>query len=409
MKPSDKVEKIFTETNIETNSDVDSVVLDDAIRAMSKSKENAPGCDKSNAWRIIMKNRITKIAVAAVVIIAAMIATNQFGGSIDGSSMAWAKVVEKCYSFKTATYTFTIVGDFYHQEYMYDVIQSKYCLAYGKSKITRIAGNSENGDILVLSESIIDDNNQTIFIDHETKQFFETDRPKPQTSSRDIVGTLKSLPLQADEVIGTKIIDDKEAVGYLLKGYGVDIEIWVDGQTYNPIMVEFIDNNSHELNGVYSNFSFDLSIDESEFDIQIPAEYSKMDIPESSMQTEQPTVDDFIYYLGLYAKYSENGCFPDKITISKDKVGLYGSVGLSPVESAKCTELEIMEMSVKGPKSYQFLNKMKPENDWHYAGKGVSPTQLDTPIFWWKITGSQNYTVIFANLSIGTLTKEELP
>ena len=43
----------------------------------------------------IMKSRITKIAVAAaVIIVAVMISISQFGGPIDGASVAWADVIE---------------------------------------------------------------------------------------------------------------------------------------------------------------------------------------------------------------------------------------------------------------------------------------------------------------------------
>ncbi len=363
---------------------------------------------RQSIWRIIMKNKITKLAVAAVIIVAALIGINQFGGSIDGASVAWAGAVEKCHSFKTATYTYTMPGTFFHQEKEYDVIQIKYSSAYGKHKETKIAGNSKSGDYLILTQKIVDDN-QVFFIVHETKHYFEYSPSDSQVNDRDIVNILKSLPLKADKVIGTKFIDNKETVGYLLKGHGIDIKIWIDDQTYNPILVEFFDNNTFELEGVYSDFCFDISIDESEFDIQLPEGYSQIDPPAFFLKTKQGSADDFIYYLGLYAKYSEDGCFPDEITISKDKAGLYAIVGLKAIESAKCTELEIEEMSVKGPRAYLFLNRMKPENDWHYAGKGVSPEQSDTPIFWWIENGSEYYTVIFADLGVGTLTEKELP
>ncbi len=379
----------------------------------SKSKQSKPSIARSDTWRIIKRNRITKLATAAVIIIAVFIGINQFGGSIDGTSAAWAGVVEKCHSFKTATFTYTMLGTFFHQEKEYDSIQTRYSFAYGKYKATQIAGNSGSGDYLILTQRIVDDNNQVVFIDHEQKHFSkyslsvsEHSMLNYQASERDIVSLLKSLPLKADEVIGTKFIDGKNTVGFLLKGHGIDVKIWVDDQTYNPILVEFFDDNSFELEGVYSDFCFDISIDESEFDIQLPTGYSKIDVPAISSQY---TVNDFIYYLGLYAKYSEDGCFPDKITISKDKVGLFASVGLKAIEQAKCTESETKELYVKGPRSYLFLGQMKPENDWHYAGKGVPPAQLDTPIFWWKENGSEYYTVIFADLSIGTLTEKELP
>ena len=45
-------------------------------------------------WSDIVKNPITKLAAAAVIIIAVMIGINQFGGSIDGASVVWADVVK---------------------------------------------------------------------------------------------------------------------------------------------------------------------------------------------------------------------------------------------------------------------------------------------------------------------------
>ena len=127
------------------------------------------------------------------------------------------------------------------------------------------------------------------------------------------------------------------------------------------------------------------------------------------MESEQPFVTDFIYYLELYAKYSEDGCFPDSVKIARDKDGLFESVSLRAIDSATCTEAELKEMRIKGPGSYRYLAQMGPENDWHYAGKGVYPGQIETPICWWREGGSKPYTVIFADLSIGTLKEIKAP
>jgi len=45
-------------------------------------------------WRTIMKSRITKIAAAAVIVIAILLVLNRFTGSIDGATVAFAKVRE---------------------------------------------------------------------------------------------------------------------------------------------------------------------------------------------------------------------------------------------------------------------------------------------------------------------------
>ncbi len=64
-----------------------------------KSKPSKP-IRRPDRWRKIMKSNITKFA-AATIIIAALTVVYQFTGSIDGASLAWAGVVEKCRNFKT--------------------------------------------------------------------------------------------------------------------------------------------------------------------------------------------------------------------------------------------------------------------------------------------------------------------
>ena len=46
-------------------------------------------------WRMIMKSKITKLAAAAVIIIVALVAINQFGGSMDVATVAWAEIVQR--------------------------------------------------------------------------------------------------------------------------------------------------------------------------------------------------------------------------------------------------------------------------------------------------------------------------
>ena len=46
-------------------------------------------------WENIMKTRITKLAAAAVVVIAVLVGINQLGGSIDGASIAWGDVAQR--------------------------------------------------------------------------------------------------------------------------------------------------------------------------------------------------------------------------------------------------------------------------------------------------------------------------
>ncbi len=71
-------------------SEAEHVAFTKMLDQQSKSKHSKPGSAQPNIWRIIMKSKITKFAAAAVIIIAILIGINQFGGSIDGSSRAYA-------------------------------------------------------------------------------------------------------------------------------------------------------------------------------------------------------------------------------------------------------------------------------------------------------------------------------
>ena len=49
------------------------------------------------------------------------------------------------------------------------------------------------------------------------------------------------------------------------------------------------------------------------------------------------------------------------------------------------------------------------ESKWHYAGKGVKLGAADRPIFWYKPAESENYQVIYADLSTKEVAPVDLP
>lgn len=104
MKPLEKIEKIVKKFSVDTNAERNELVLNELLEAQAKSKKTRSALNEPNIWRIIMKNRITKLATAAVIIIAVFIGINQFGGSIDGASVALADILE---NLQQRGYTFT--------------------------------------------------------------------------------------------------------------------------------------------------------------------------------------------------------------------------------------------------------------------------------------------------------------
>jgi hypothetical protein len=95
MSSAEKIKKLFAKSDVTVNSKVDDRIIKDALTAIDKFENTETISSEPNTWRIIMKSRITKLAAAAVITIAVLIGIYQFGGSIDGSSIAWAELVQR--------------------------------------------------------------------------------------------------------------------------------------------------------------------------------------------------------------------------------------------------------------------------------------------------------------------------
>ncbi|MHC4759628.1 MAG: LolA family protein, partial [Planctomycetota bacterium] len=86
MNPKD-IDSLIKKLNLKTSAELDDKI-NDQINALTKSQKSQPAT-QSNIWRIIMKSKITKLAAAAVILIAAGILLRSFNGTD-----AWAKVIK---------------------------------------------------------------------------------------------------------------------------------------------------------------------------------------------------------------------------------------------------------------------------------------------------------------------------
>jgi len=87
MRPAEKIENFIKNVPLETKSQRDKEVLDDALKALKETKTHTQR--QPNIWKAIMKSRMTKLAAAAVIILAVLIGI----GTFDRKS-AWAEVLK---------------------------------------------------------------------------------------------------------------------------------------------------------------------------------------------------------------------------------------------------------------------------------------------------------------------------
>jgi len=65
-----------------------------AVEREKTKHTSGPNISPESIWRKIMKSPITKVAAAAVIVLAGFIVINQFGGSIDGTTKAFGQITE---------------------------------------------------------------------------------------------------------------------------------------------------------------------------------------------------------------------------------------------------------------------------------------------------------------------------
>ena len=93
MKHADNIERLIKNEKIKTSPTVNEAVFNDLADKLDEAQSVQANTDKPNIWSNIMKNKKTQLAIAAVIVIAAIIGINQFGGSIDLANVAFADVI----------------------------------------------------------------------------------------------------------------------------------------------------------------------------------------------------------------------------------------------------------------------------------------------------------------------------
>jgi hypothetical protein len=88
MKTAENIEKLIKaffkakQSSAAVSPGMDEKVLGDALTAYEKSKINTPADLRPSVWRIIMKSSITKLAVAAIIIVAVVLSVHIFDKSV---------------------------------------------------------------------------------------------------------------------------------------------------------------------------------------------------------------------------------------------------------------------------------------------------------------------------------------
>jgi outer membrane lipoprotein-sorting protein len=210
-----------------------------------------------------MQSKTLRLSIAALILLAFLLGIHLLGGSIDGTSLAWADVVKEMNNYERYKCRQRVVREQGPQRPSMVVYHLN--LSQRRQEV-------ENGDI-----HIIDMRGQdaiTVEMSPATKRATVTrligmgPRKDP-----DIVGMVKRFEQQSTERLGTKQVNGRTLQGFRhVPNEHNDFTVWVDPHTKLPVEIEL----KHTQRGqtiFMDEFEFDFDLVPADFSTEVPAGY----------------------------------------------------------------------------------------------------------------------------------------
>ncbi len=347
---------------------------------------------RKSLGRILMNSRWSKLAVAAAVVAAVLIGL-QFVG---GSSVTFAQAIQPILNASTAVLDIIVGAEEPNTPVIHDMVMG--------SRIRRTLSNAPE------AVSVIDLQDGRILVMDKSKKEAQyiTLKGLPSMSNyldhlKNIFVTLQESPHFTTEDLGVQQVDGREAVGFRAKHPKIDIVLWADAKTGLPIRIE---SKEGQLDVVCKNMQFDVPIGEEMFSMEPPEGY-KLEAQTTELDLFGSTEADFIEGMRVMAETYGDGQFPDGVGVDDFQKQV-------PAVRKKSEELNLSSeeetaLGVKIQKWLMFTRNYQGEGKWYYRGKGVKLGEADKAIFWYRPKGSTTYRVIYGDLHVEDVARENLP
>ena len=288
MKPADNIKKFFKNAAIGTNPTMDEAILNKVLIAHGKTANTTSAAIEPNIRRTIMKSPITKLAAAAVVIAAVTLGLFEFIGNGGTSGVVWADVARKVEASR---------GVIVRCMESIEANEGDYTVKYMSP--TRSRSDTYKGGQLTRS----------FYSDLDTKTFtgiFHTDKHYLiDTFTESTEGFLEKHEdwMNPGYLVETILscehtkLEQKTIEGVLCEGIETtdpaflgpppgpvdrleaQLRLWVNVETQYPVLLEYKisaeqDGEVMGSEGVMGQFQWDVELDPSLFEPNIPADYT---------------------------------------------------------------------------------------------------------------------------------------
>jgi len=439
MKSSKHIKRLAGGIRFRPDKETDERILAAAEAALSKKLFTDTKPEKMR--RIIMKSPITKLTVAAVVIIACLIGLSFWRTS--GSGIALADVLARIEQVKAYRYKWSVktTGEDPNKPYSSSEERATNLISqeYG-SKMTMEELDPNGGESTFYECYIFPEKRTMIIIMPKQKKYerreFDDSWAEGMQNGNDPRTLTKRILEYKYESMGRATIDGIEVEGFRttdpnygrddvgFKNLQADQKIWVDVKTRLPVRYDFtyvhfdqMGNKKENEHFVIHDFQWDVPVDAAEFEPVIPDDYTGTVIKYPAHITEETAIQGLKLLVELLGKY------PDPEIITLTNIPDVAPTVLRLAEKSETPAAMRLKEEIKGLTEEEISNKlvdflmpirglawfyyMPGEKQLKYYGKTVTPKDADKVLMRWKVSDNE-YRVIFGDLHAETVTPEAL-
>jgi outer membrane lipoprotein-sorting protein len=335
MKRLQKIEEavknfcLMKKSATKTTRELDEKIIGDALQTQEKSKKLKSAVNQSNIWRIIMQSKITKYAVAAVILIAVMLVINYPDTSIDGASTVFAAAID--HVKQARTFSCIKILELAHEDGENEgtrlfksrqMFKEPNLSRYVKlaSPTPRVVGETTITDYDKLQRlviypdkkiAVLSDISYEYHIDPKTGKLIQ----KMQLDTR-LRDRLLKLTAQAVEDLGTVKLNGQLVRKLQSTEDSRVITFWIDPETNFPVQIEFKRTNKNYAEMIYTEIHIDTELDNALFSLEPPEGYD-FHKHISGWSDTQRKISTKIKYLSLQCVMfasENNGQFPKELT-----------------------------------------------------------------------------------------------
>jgi len=386
-----------------------------------------PTAHTVNVWRKIMKSKISKLAAAAVIVLAAFLALNFFDKT---SGIVWADVVKRLEDIKTGVYKITtdIKGMPGTPEGYTTHITQDVTLSYEQSAVRIDSSLQVPSGTRKLHTYILFEERRLVTIIPDPKKYIEVtisdeQMKKMDEEKGDPVTLLKAMLEHEYTELGRKKINSVMSwgievsdpklgakMGSFISGGMFDetvVQLWVDEKNRLPIRIDATGSSKDgqaSMETVYDNFQWDIVIEPALLKPEIPDDYEL--IAQGKWETGNEG-EEIIEVLRLFVEFVD-GKYPASLKTMTVAKAIAPALRKKFPRGSREPSKELLARFMKVDRvGMMYTTLEKDGKDPAYYGDTVSVESPDAVLFRWRID-DDTYRVVFGDLRTEDVSAEKL-